>query len=116
MARDRLGDNLYANCLLALTPRPASGSGTSSSSGTIIWDRDPPSPPSLVTVHADGRAIDAVAQATKHGYVFVFDRVTGTPLFPIEYRKFPASTVPGEAGGRRRSRCRRSRSRSRASG
>ena len=37
-----------------------------------------------------------MAQATKHGYVFVFDRATGTPLFPIEYRKFPASDVPGE--------------------
>ena len=61
-----------------------------------IWDRDSPSPPNLITVRRDGKTIDAVAQATKHGYVFVFDRATGKPLFPIEYRKFPPSDVPGE--------------------
>ena len=55
-----------------------------------IWDRDAPAPPSLITIRRDGKTIDAVAQATKHGYVFVFDRVDGTPIFPIEYRKVPA--------------------------
>ncbi len=64
-----------------------------------IWDWDFPSAPSLVTVTRDGRAVDAVAQITKQGYVFVFDRRTGTPLFPIEYRDAPPS-----AGGRRASR------------
>ena len=49
-----------------------------------IWDRDAPSPPSLITIRQNGKTIDAVAQATKHGYVFVFDRATGTPIFPIE--------------------------------
>ena len=49
-----------------------------------MWDRDFPSPPKLVTVRQNGRTIDAVAQTTKHGYVFLFDRTTGKPLFPIE--------------------------------
>lgn len=93
---DRLGDDRFANCLLALD----------ASTGTLrwyfqfvrhdLWDRDPPSPPSLVTVTRAGRRIDAVAQATKQGYVFLFDRANGDPLFPIKYVKYPASTVPGE--------------------
>ncbi len=93
---NRLGDNLFANSLLALNAE----------TGKRIWhfqfvkhdilDRDPPSPPTLVTVRQNGRTIDAVAQTTKHGYVFVFERETGKPVFPIEYRKFPASDVPGE--------------------
>src|SRR5690606_1808944 len=61
-----------------------------------IWDRDLPSPPTLLTVRRDGRLVDAVVQTTKHGYVFVFDRETGQPLFPIEERAFPSSDVPGE--------------------
>jgi hypothetical protein len=61
-----------------------------------IFDRDLPSPPTLVTVQHDGRSIDAVAQATKHGFVFLFDRTNGQPLFPVEYQTFPMSTVPGE--------------------
>jgi mono/diheme cytochrome c family protein len=61
-----------------------------------IWDRDFPSPPALVTVMHDGKRVDAVAQTTKQGFIFVFDRVTGKPLFPIGERTFPASTVPGE--------------------
>ena len=61
-----------------------------------IWDRDAPAPPSLIRIRRDGKTIDAVAQATKHGYVFVFDRATGTPIYPIEYRKVPPSSVPGE--------------------
>ncbi len=61
-----------------------------------IWDRDFPSPPSLVTVSQGGRRIDAVAQTTKHGFVFLFDRASGTPLFPIEASRFPESTVDGE--------------------
>ena len=62
-----------------------------------LWDRDLPSPPTLVTVRRNGRTIDAVAQATKHGFLFVFDRVSGEPLFPIEYKEFPASTLPGRS-------------------
>ncbi|MGB6670592.1 MAG: c-type cytochrome, partial [Candidatus Acidiferrum sp.] len=61
-----------------------------------VWDRDFPSPPALVTVRRDGKEIDAVAQTTKQGFVYLFDRVSGKPLFPIEYRKYPPSDVPGE--------------------
>jgi len=61
-----------------------------------VWTRDFPAAPVLLTVKRDGKAIDAVAQTTKQGFVFVFDRTNGKPLFPIEYHKYPPSTVPGE--------------------
>jgi quinoprotein glucose dehydrogenase len=93
---DRLGDNLYANSLLALDAATGRKLWHFQAVRHDIWDRDFPSPPSLVTVRRDGRTIDAVAQATKQGSVYVFDRVTGQPVFPIEYTTFPASTVPGE--------------------
>ena len=93
---DRLGDNLYANCLIALNAETGKRIWHFQFVRHDIWDRDLPSPPSLVTVKRDGKTIDAVAQTTKHAFVFLFDRVTGKPLFPIEYRKYPASDVPGE--------------------
>ena len=65
-----------------------------------IWDRDFPSPPALVSVKRDGKTVDAVAQTTKSGHVFVFERTNGKPLFPIEYRKYPASDVPGEVAAK----------------
>jgi len=61
-----------------------------------LWDRDFPAPPVLLTVERDGKKVDAVAQTTKQGFVFLFDRTNGTPLFPIECRNFPPSDVPGE--------------------
>ena len=61
-----------------------------------LWDYDNPSPPNLVTIHVDGRTIDAVVQLTKQGFAFVFDRVTGTPVWPIEERRVPPSDVQGE--------------------
>ncbi|MEO7890004.1 MAG: hypothetical protein ABIW19_08385 [Vicinamibacterales bacterium] len=61
-----------------------------------LWDRDPPSPPSLVTVRRGGRTIEAVAQATKHGFLFLFDRTNGQPVYPIAEQKFPATDVPGD--------------------
>jgi quinoprotein glucose dehydrogenase len=61
-----------------------------------VWDRDFPSPPVLVTVKRDGKPVDAVAQTTKQGWVYLFDRTNGKPLFPIEYRKYPASSLAGE--------------------
>jgi quinoprotein glucose dehydrogenase len=93
---DRIGDNLYANTLLALDA--ATGKRIWHFQGVKhdIWDRDFPSPPTLVTVKRNGKDVPAVVQTSKQGYVFVFDRTNGTPLFPIEYRKFPASTMPGE--------------------
>jgi quinoprotein glucose dehydrogenase len=93
---DRLGDDLYANCLLALDAATGKHLWHFQFVRHDLWDRDPPSPPSLVTVTRGGRRVAAVAQATKQGYVFLFDRADGTPLFPIEYRGYPASTVPGE--------------------
>ncbi len=62
-----------------------------------IWDYDPPSPPNLVTITVGGQRIDAVVQLTKQGFAFVFDRVTGRPVWPIEERPVPASDVAGEA-------------------
>ena len=93
---NRLGDNLYANALIALNAETGKHLWHFQFVRHDIWDRDLPSPPTLVTVRRDGKTIDAVAQTTKHAFVFVFDRVTGKPLFPIEHRRFPPSDVPGE--------------------
>ena len=93
---NRAGDNLYANCLLALDARTGRRIWHFQFVRHDIWDRDPPAPPSLVRVRRNGRWIDAVVQTTKQGFVFVFDRTDGTPLFPIEYQRYPASDVPGE--------------------
>ena len=93
---NRLGDNLYANSLIALGAETGKLLWHFQFVKHDIWDRDLPSPPSLVTVRRDGKTIDAVAQTTKHAFVFVFDRVTGRPLFPIEQKAFPPSDVPGE--------------------
>ena len=93
---NRVGDNLFANCLIALNA--ATGERIWHFQGVRhdIWDRDFPSPPTLVTVTRDGKEVDAVSQTTKQGFVYLFDRVSGKPLFPIEYRKYPPSDVPGE--------------------
>jgi glucose dehydrogenase len=93
---DRIGQDLFADTLLALDA--ATGKRIWSFQGVHhdIWDRDFPSPPSLLTVMHDGKRIDAVAQATKQGYLYLFDRVTGQPLFPIVEQSVPASNVPGE--------------------
>ena len=61
-----------------------------------LWDWDFPAAPTLVTVTRDGHSVDAVAQITKMGYVYVFERETGTPLFPIAYRNVPSSKLDGE--------------------
>jgi quinoprotein glucose dehydrogenase len=94
---DRKGDNLFANCLLALDARTGKRKWHFQFVHHDILDRDPPAPPNLVTVTHGGKRIDAVAQVTKQGYVFVFDRETGKPLFPINEAPAPASDVPGEA-------------------
>lgn len=92
----RHGDNLFANCVLALDARTGKRVWHFQAVKHDIWDWDFPAPPTLVTVKRNGRAIDAVAQVTKFGETFVLDRRTGQPLFPIEYRKAPPSTVDGE--------------------
>lgn len=93
---DRHGANLFANCLLALDAK----------TGKRIWhfqfvhhdilDRDPPAPPNLMTLIHNGKRIDAVSQITKQGFVFVFNRETGEPLFPIKEMPVPLSDILGE--------------------
>jgi quinoprotein glucose dehydrogenase len=93
---DRVGDDLYANCLLALNAKTGERIWHFQGVHHDIWDRDFPSAPVLLTVQRNGKDVDAVAQTTKQGFVYVFDRTDGTPLFPLENRKYPASTVPDE--------------------
>jgi quinoprotein glucose dehydrogenase len=92
---NRIGDDLFANSVIALDARTGMRIWHFQTVRHDLWDMDLPSPPALVTVTRDGNRVDAVAQITKTGFVFVFERKTGKPLFPIEYRTFPASTVPG---------------------
>jgi len=94
---DRKGQDLFANSLVALQ----------ASTGKLVWyfqmvhhdlwDYDMPAQPTLVTVRRNGELVPAVAQVTKMGFVFIFNRVTGKPLFPVEERPVPDSKVPGEA-------------------
>ncbi|HTL56765.1 MAG TPA: PQQ-binding-like beta-propeller repeat protein [Candidatus Limnocylindrales bacterium] len=94
---NRIGQNLYANCLLALDARTGRRVWHYQFVHHDVWDRDLPAPPDLVSVKRDGRSIDAVAQTTKSGHVFLFNRETGEPLFPIEERPVPRSDLDGEA-------------------
>ena len=93
---DRAGDDLFADSMLALDAATGKLLWYYQGVHHDIWDRDFPSPPTLVTVKRDGKSVDAVAQTTKQGWMFLFDRTTGKPLFPVEERKVPQSTVPGE--------------------
>jgi quinoprotein glucose dehydrogenase len=93
---NRIGDDLFANCMIALKAGTGERVWHFQAVRHDLWDRDFPSPPSLVTVKRQGRMVDAVAEITKSGYVFLFDRETGKPLFPIRYQKVPASDVDGE--------------------
>jgi quinoprotein glucose dehydrogenase len=92
----RLGANLFADSLVCLD----ANSGVRKWHFQIIhhglWDYDNASPPNLVTIHVDGRTIDAVVQLTKQGFAYVFDRVTGKPVWPIEERPVPPSDIEGE--------------------
>lgn len=93
---DRHGDNLFANSVLALDARTGERIWHFQALRHDVWDWDFPAAPSLVTVMRDGNPVNAVAQISKTGYVYVFDRHTGESLFPIEERPVPASTIPGE--------------------
>ncbi|HYD85539.1 MAG TPA: PQQ-binding-like beta-propeller repeat protein [Opitutus sp.] len=93
---NRVGDNLYANCLLVLDAATGKRVWHYQFVKHDIWDRDPPAPPNLLTVTRDGQKIPAVAQVTKSGHVFVFHRETGEPLFPIEEVMVPTSDLAGE--------------------
>jgi quinoprotein glucose dehydrogenase len=94
---DRKGQNLFANSLLALDANTGAYKWHYQLVHHDLWDRDPPAPPNLISVWRDGKEIPAVAQITKQGYVFLFDRVTGEPLFDIEERPFPESPLPEES-------------------
>lgn len=93
---DRKGSNLFGNCLLALDARTGKRLWHFQFVHHDLWDYDLTAAPQLITVKHKGKMVDAVAQATKHGYLFVFNRVTGEPLWPIEERPVPASDMPGE--------------------
>jgi quinoprotein glucose dehydrogenase len=93
---DRAGDDLFANTLLALDAETGKRIWHFQAVHHDLWDRDFPSPPVLLTVRRGSTKVDAVAQTTKSGYVFLFNRITGKPLFPIQELNYPSSTVPGE--------------------
>ncbi|MGI9174762.1 MAG: PQQ-binding-like beta-propeller repeat protein, partial [Rhodothermales bacterium] len=93
---NRHGENLYANSLIALDARTGEHVWHYQFVHHDLWDRDLPAAPNLLTVEHDGERIDAVAQITKSGHVFVFNRETGEPLFPIEEVPVPASDLDGE--------------------
>ena len=92
----RLGDNLFANSLVALDATTGKRVWHYQFVHHDIWDSDLPAAPNLIDITVDENRIKAVAQVTKHGFVFVFDRVTGEPVWPIEERAVSVSDVPGE--------------------
>jgi quinoprotein glucose dehydrogenase len=94
---DRRGANLFGSSLVALDARTGKRIWHFQFVHHDLWDYDPTAAPQLITIHRDGKKVDAVAQATKQGFMFVFDRVTGTPVFPIEERAVAPSDVPGES-------------------
>lgn len=97
---DRIGDDLFADSLLALNADTGERIWHFQGVHHDLWDRDFPTPPILLTVNQGGKKIDAVEQATKQGFVFLFDRTNGKPLFPIECKDYPASDVPGEVAAK----------------
>ena len=93
---DRLGKNLFANCVLALNARTGERVWHFQTIHHDIWDRDLPAPPNLATITLDGHKQDVVIQITKMGFVYVLDRDTGEPVFPVKEEAVPASDMPGE--------------------
>lgn len=93
---DRVGANLYADCLLALDARTGRRLWHYQMVHHDIWDYDAPTAPKLLTIRREGKTIDVVAQVTKQGFVWVFERETGLPIWPIEERPVPASDMPHE--------------------
>jgi len=93
---DRLGQNLFADCILALDARTGKRLWHFQTVHHDLWDFDNVSAPQLVTVRHNGHRVDVVAHAGKTGFLYVLDRVTGKPLWPIEERPVPKSDVPGE--------------------
>jgi quinoprotein glucose dehydrogenase len=94
---NRIGQNLYANCLIALDAQTGKRLWHQQLVHHDLWDRDLPAPPTLITVTRNRNKVDAVAQVTKSGHVFVFNRETGEPVFPIHELPVPGSDLIGEA-------------------
>lgn len=92
----RKGANLFGNCLLALDAASGKYLWHYQVVHHDLWDRDLPANPNLITVTNNGKTIDAVAQITKHGYIFLLDRTTGKPLFPIPEMPVSTQGLPGE--------------------
>jgi quinoprotein glucose dehydrogenase len=93
---DRVGNNLFANSLVALDARTGKRLWHYQLVHHDLWDYDLPQAPKLLTLKQNGRSIDVVAQASKFGFIYVFERKTGKPVFPIEERPVPQTDVPGE--------------------
>lgn len=93
---DRTGDNLFANSIIALNAKTGERIWHYQTVHHDLWDRDLPAPPNLVTINLDGEEREVVAQITKSGFVFVLDRATGDPIFPIEEQPVPSSNLEGE--------------------
>ena len=91
-----LGDNLFANCLIALDVRTGQRLWHFQEIAHDIWDRDISAPPNLATIKRDGKLVDVVAVTSKSGDTILLDRVTGKPIFPFRYRRAPTSELPGE--------------------
>jgi quinoprotein glucose dehydrogenase len=94
--KDRIGDNLFGNSVVALDARTGKYRWHFQTVHHDLWDYDLPAAPNLITVVHNGKKIDAVAQTSKLGYIYTFNRDTGEPLWPIEERPVPASDIPGE--------------------
>jgi quinoprotein glucose dehydrogenase len=93
----RLGDGLFANCILALDAATGKRIWHFQTVHHDIWDRDPPTPPIPVTIEKDGKRVAAVVQTTKTGFIFLLDRKTGKPLYPVEEKHVPdTGSLPGE--------------------
>ena len=92
----RTGSDLFADCLLALDARTGKRIWHFQMVHHDIWDYDNPTAPKLLTIRQDGKPIDVVAQVSKQGFVWVFNRETGKPIWPIEERRVPASDMPNE--------------------
>ncbi|MDP4214271.1 MAG: PQQ-binding-like beta-propeller repeat protein [Bacteroidota bacterium] len=93
---DRAGQNLFGNCVIALDALTGKYIWHFQTIHHDLWDYDLPAPPNLVTILRDGKKIDAIAQTSKIGFLYVLNRETGEPMFPVEERPVPASDVPGE--------------------
>ena len=93
---DRAGQNLFANCILALNASTGERIWHFQTTHHDMWDRDLPAPPVLSSINVNGEERDVVMQTSKQGYVFVFDRETGEPIFPIEEVPVPTEGLPGE--------------------